>query len=73
MSDLERFSISTWDRFFEFLCLSDGKLTDSQVDAELKAAGIDTTAALRTIRKELRSVDRKRKVATAFQRKQKGS
>lgn len=53
---LNRFDNATWDRFFEFLYPADGEIPDSAIDDELKAAGIDVTAAQQKVRKAIQLV-----------------
>lgn len=65
MSELKRFDEAAWDRFFEFLYPTSEQLPGSSIDDELKAAGIDVTAALRRVQKAVRSRDARRRLEIA--------
>jgi hypothetical protein len=54
MRTLESFSDETWDRFFDFIADGVADKTDAEVKADLEAAGIDTTAAIKRVAEMVR-------------------
>lgn len=55
---IEDYDDRAWDRFFDFLAEGVSDMSADEVDAELTAAGIDTSDAIERVRERLERSER---------------